>query len=243
MAGALRGVVALDGPSGTGKTTVARKLAGRLGAGYLDTGAMYRLVTLAVLRSGTDPADTDAVAHLAHDVHFTIGTSPERPDVRLDGADVAADIRGPEVTRAVSAVSAVPQVREVLVARQRRIIADVLADTGGIVVEGRDIGTVVAPESPLKVYLTASADVRAARRSGQDSAAGRATSVDAARESVDRRDRLDSTRAASPLRAAEDAVPVDTSELTIDQVIVALAELACRRGLLDDCPAGAEVSP
>ncbi|WP_033294351.1 (d)CMP kinase [Amycolatopsis jejuensis] len=230
-------MVALDGPSGTGKTTVARKLAGRLSARYLDTGAMYRVVTLAVLRAGTNPDDLGAVGHLAHDVEFSLGTDPEKPDVRLAGEDVAAEIRGPEVTRAVSAVSSVPQVREVLVARQRRMIADVLADTGGIVVEGRDIGTTVAPESPLKVYLTASADVRAARRSNQDTAAGRSSSVEAARESVERRDRLDSTRAASPLRAAEDAVPVDTSELTIDQVIVALTELARRRGLLGDCPA------
>ncbi|MFD2493052.1 (d)CMP kinase [Amycolatopsis jiangsuensis] len=234
-------MVALDGPSGTGKTTVARTLAGRLSAGYLDTGAMYRLVTLAVLRSGTDPGDAEAVGHLAHDAEFAIGTDPERPEVRLAGQDVAAEIRGPEVTGAVSAVSAVPQVRELLVARQRRIIADVLAETGGIVVEGRDIGTTVAPESPLKVYLTASAEIRAARRNTQDSAAGRRTSVADARESVERRDRLDSSRAASPLRAAEDAVPVDTSELTIDQVIVALSELACRRGLLAGCPAEAEV--
>ena len=240
MTGALRGVVALDGPSGTGKTTVARKLAARLGAGYLDTGAMYRIVTLAVLRAGDDPGDSDAVGHRAHEADFTIGTTPDHPELRLAGEDVAADIRGPEVTQAVSAVSAVPQVRELLVSRQRRIIADVLAATGGIVVEGRDIGTVVAPESPLKVYLTASADVRAARRSGQDSAAGRQSSVEAARESVERRDHLDSTRATSPLRAAEDAVPVDTSELTIDQVIVALAELACRRSLLDGCAAEAE---
>ncbi len=237
MTGALRGVVALDGPSGTGKTTVARKLAGRLSARYLDTGAMYRVVTLAVLRAGIDLADEHAVGALAHDVDFSLGTDPERPDIRLAGEDVAAEIRGPEVTGAVSPVSAVPQVREVLVARQRRIIADAIQDDGGIVVEGRDIGTTVAPDAPLKIYLTASAEVRAARRNTQDSAAGRASSVESARESVERRDRIDSTRAASPLRAAGDAVQVDTSELTIDQVIVALAELARGRGLLGDCPA------
>ncbi|MBN9742088.1 MULTISPECIES: (d)CMP kinase [Amycolatopsis] len=230
-------MVALDGPSGTGKTTVARKLAGRLSARYLDTGAMYRVVTLAVLRAGIDLADEHAVGALAHDVDFSLGTDPERPDIRLAGEDVAAEIRGPEVTGAVSPVSAVPQVREVLVARQRRIIADAVEDDGGIVVEGRDIGTTVAPDAPLKIYLTASAEVRAARRNTQDSAAGRASSVESARESVERRDRIDSTRAASPLRAAGDAVQVDTSELTIDQVIVALAELARGRGLLGDCPA------
>ncbi|WP_037365393.1 (d)CMP kinase [Amycolatopsis orientalis] len=230
-------MVALDGPSGTGKTTVARKLAGRLSARYLDTGAMYRVVTLAALRAGIDLADEHAVGAFAHDVDFSLGTDPERPDVRLAGEDVAAEIRGPEVTGAVSPVSAVAQVREVLVARQRRMIADAVEDDGGIVVEGRDIGTTVAPDAPLKVYLTASAEVRAARRNTQDSAAGRASSVESARESVERRDRIDSTRAASPLRAAGDAVQVDTSELTIDQVIVALAELARGRGLLGDCPA------
>jgi cytidylate kinase len=230
-------VVALDGPSGTGKTTVARKLAGRLSAGYLDPGAMYRMVTLAVLRAGIDPADAGAVASLAEKADLAIGTSPERPDVRLGGDDVAADIRGPEVTKAVSAVSSVPRVRELLVAQQRRIIGDVLDTTGGIVVEGRDIGTVVVPDSPLKVFLTASADVRATRRSSQDSAAGRRSTVADALVSVERRDHLDSTRATSPLRAAEDAVPVDTSELSIDQVIVALAELASHRGLLAGCSA------
>jgi cytidylate kinase len=230
-------VVALDGPSGTGKTTVARKLAQRLGAGYLDTGAMYRMITLAVLRAGVDPADAVAVAELADSADFAIGTSPDRPDIRLAGTDVAADIRGPEVTKAVSPVSAVPHVRELLVARQRRIIGDVLGSIGGIVVEGRDIGTVVAPDSPLKVYLTASADVRASRRSTQDSAAGRKSSVADALASVERRDHLDSTRVTSPLRAADDAVPVDTSELSIDQVIVALSELASHRGLLAGCNA------
>ncbi|GAA4553776.1 (d)CMP kinase [Amycolatopsis samaneae] len=239
MSGALRGVVALDGPSGTGKSTVARKLADRLGAGYLDTGAMYRMVTLAALRAGTDPADADALAALAAGVELEIGSSPRQPEFRLGGADVAADIRGPEVTGAVSAVSAVPRVRELIVARQRRIIAEVVERVGGIVVEGRDIGTVVAPDAPLKVYLTASAEVRAARRNSQDTAAGRQSTVADARESVERRDRLDSSRAVSPLRAAEDAVPVDTSELSIDQVVVALCELASRRGLLAGCSAEA----
>jgi cytidylate kinase len=225
-------VVALDGPSGTGKTTVARKLAGRLSAGYLDTGAMYRAVTVAVLRAGVEPGDAAAVAALARGLELSVGTSPERPGVLLDGEDVSTAIRGGDVTLAVSAVSAVPEVRELLVAEQRRIIGEVVADIGGIVVEGRDIGTVVAPDAPLKVFLTASAEIRAARRSAQDSAAGRQSTVDEARDSVERRDRLDSTRVTSPLRAAEDAVPVDTSELKIDQVIVALSELASQRGLL-----------
>ncbi|TNC26593.1 (d)CMP kinase [Amycolatopsis alkalitolerans] len=226
-------MVALDGPSGTGKTTVARKLAERLSAGYLDTGAMYRVITLAVLRAGVDVTDADAVTAVARDAVFTIGTTPVRPSVTLAGEDVAAEIRGPEVNHAVSPVSAVPGVRELLVARQRRIIGEVLAEVGGVVVEGRDIGTVVAPDSPLKIFLTASAEIRAARRSAQDTAAGRESTHADALASVDRRDRLDSSRSASPLRAAEDAVHLDTSELDIDQVLVALSELASRRGLLD----------
>ncbi len=239
MAGALRGVVAMDGPSGTGKSTVSRKLATKLGAGYLDTGAMYRVVTLAVLRAGVDPADAPAVLDVVEKAALGIGTRPDEATVTLDGEDVGAEIRGGAVTTAVSPVSAVPAVRELLVARQREIIDEVLGRVGGIVVEGRDIGTVVSPGAPLKVFLTASAEVRAARRSAQDSAAGRESTVDGARESVERRDRLDSTRAASPLRAAEDAVEVDTSQLNIDQVIVALAELALHRGLLEGCPAEA----
>ncbi|WP_410661083.1 (d)CMP kinase [Amycolatopsis sp. lyj-112] len=232
-------MVAMDGPSGTGKSTVSRKLATKLGAGYLDTGAMYRVVTLAVLRAGVDPADAPAVLDVVEKAALGIGTRPDEATVTLDGEDVGAEIRGGAVTTAVSPVSAVPAVRELLVARQREIIDEVLGRVGGIVVEGRDIGTVVSPGAPLKVFLTASAEVRAARRSAQDSAAGRESTVDGARESVERRDRLDSTRAASPLRAAEDAVEVDTSQLNIDQVIVALAELALHRGLLEGCPAEA----
>ncbi|WP_167121532.1 (d)CMP kinase [Amycolatopsis viridis] len=225
-------MVALDGPSGTGKTTVARKLAGKLSAGYLDTGAMYRVVTLAVLRAGADPADGPAVTEVARATEFTLGTDPSAAGVQLAGEDVTAEIRGAEVNHAVSPVSAVPEVRELLVARQRRIIAEVLGEIGGIVVEGRDIGTVVVPDAPLKVYLTADPAVRAARRSAQDTAAGRRSSQAEALASVDRRDRLDSTRAVAPLKAADDAVHLDTSELSIDQVLVALAELAGRRGLL-----------
>jgi cytidylate kinase len=241
VAGALHGVVALDGPSGTGKTTVARKLAASLSAGYLDTGAMYRAITVAVLRAGVDPSDAVAVAEVARGLELEIGTSPEGASVLLDGEDVRTDIRGGDVTAAVSAVSAVHAVRELLVAQQRRIIEEVVATVGGIVVEGRDIGTVVAPDAPLKVYLTASAAIRAARRSAQDSAAGRESTVDDARRSVERRDHLDSTRVASPLRAADDAVPVDTSQLKLEQVIIALSELASQRGLLTGCIA--EVSP
>jgi cytidylate kinase len=230
-------VVALDGPSGTGKTTVARKLANSLSAGYLDTGAMYRAITVAVLRARVDPTDAAAVAGLAKGLKLEIGTSPARPSVLLGGEDVNVDIRSSEVTAAVSAVSSVPEVRELLVAQQRRIIDEVMVGIGGIVVEGRDIGTVVAPDAPLKVYLTASAEIRAARRSAQDSAAGRQSTVHDARESVERRDHLDSTRPTSPLRAAHDAVQMDTSELKIDQVIVALSELASQRGLLRGCAA------
>ncbi|WP_007025530.1 (d)CMP kinase, partial [Saccharomonospora iraqiensis] len=213
MAGALRGVVALDGPSGTGKTTAARELAAALGAGYLDTGAMYRVVTLAVLRAGVDPADAEAVAAVARQADVGVATSPQAPTARLDGVDVGAEIRTEEVNRAVSAVSAVSEVRGLLVAEQRRIITDAVATAGGIVVDGRDIGTVVVPDAGLKVYLHASADVRARRRSAQDSARGRESTPSQARTSVQRRDRLDSTRADSPLRAADDAVPLDTSDL------------------------------
>ncbi|WP_183659017.1 (d)CMP kinase [Prauserella isguenensis] len=227
-------MVALDGPSGTGKTTVARKLAAELGAGYLDTGAMYRVVTLAVLDAGVDPHDADAVVALARSVRLDVSTDPASPGVRLDGTDVGEAIRTPRVDAAVSAVSAVSDLRDLLVQRQRALIEETARDGGGVVVDGRDIGTVVAPDAPLKVFLTASPEVRAARRGAQDTAAGREADQATVLASVQRRDRLDSGRAASPLRPAEDAVEFDTSELSIDQVLAALTELAGTRGLLDE---------
>ncbi|WP_434453242.1 (d)CMP kinase [Lentzea sp. E54] len=224
-------MVALDGPSGTGKSTVARRLAMALDARYLDTGSMYRAITVAVLRAGVDPTDEVKVAEVADNAVLVVGTDPGRPGITLDGDDVSAEIRGPEVTLAVSPVSAAGHVREVLVAQQRAIIADAVDHVGGIVVEGRDIGTVVSPEAPLKVYLTASADARAARRTKQDNAAGRQSTVDAVLADVQRRDNYDSTRAVSPLKAAEDAVELDNTDLDLAGTIAALLRLVEQRGL------------
>jgi cytidylate kinase len=205
------GVVALDGPSGTGKSTVARRLAARLSARYLDTGAMYRAATLAVLRAGVALDRPDDIAAVARGLDLEIGVDPAHPFVRIDGADVSAEIRGADVTAAVSAVSAVPEVRAVMVARQRALIG-----SGGIVVEGRDIGSVVWPQARPKVYLTASAQVRAERRAGE---LGAGVDVAAVAADIERRDRLDSSRAASPLRRADDAIELDTTGLDIDAVV------------------------
>ncbi|MDP5183390.1 (d)CMP kinase [Blastococcus sp. BMG 814] len=223
-----RGSVTLDGPSGTGKSTVARGVAARLGAAYLDTGAMYRAATVAVLDSGVDPADAEAVARTVAEAGIVVGTEAGTERVEVGGADVATRIRGAEVTRAVSAVSAVPAVRRQLVAQQRALVAGAEA----VVVEGRDIGTVVLPDATLKVYLTAAPEVRAQRRAGQlgvtDAAEIAALAVD-----LRRRDEYDSSRADSPLRPAADAVVVDSSDLSQAQVvdrIVLLAETAVPAG-------------
>lgn len=228
----LRGVVALDGPSGTGKSTVARQLATGAGAAYLDTGAMYRAVTVAVLRAGVDPADAAEVERVARATELRIGTDARHPWIAIDGHGVDQEIRGPEVTRAVSAVSAVPALREVLVAEQRRLVREALDEPGGVVVEGRDIGTAVVPDAGLKVYLTASADARAERRNTQDAAAGQAADLASTRADVRRRDALDSSRQASPLRMAEDAVELDTTDLDVPGVLEQLRKLAECRGLL-----------
>lgn len=217
-------VVAVDGPSGSGKSTVSRAVADDLGLEVLDTGAMYRAVTQAALERALDLDDGAALGALAHAVRIEVGEV-----VLLDGRDVSADIRGPAVTGAVSAVSAHPQVREVLVARQREW-AEV---RGGGVVEGRDIGTVVFPDAPLKIYLTADEEERARRRQRDEAAAARDTDVASVADALARRDLLDSTRPASPLAAADDAVVVDTTAMTRDEVVdhvVALARAALGGG-------------
>jgi len=218
-------VVAMDGPSGTGKSTVSKRLAQLLGAAYLDTGAMYRVATLHVLRAGADLSDPAAIAAATASLPWSIGTDPEAEDIRLAGEDVREIIRGAEVTGAVSAVSAVPAVRRTLVAAQQRIGRD----AGHIVVEGRDIGTVVFPDADVKIYLTASAEARAQRRNQQNIAEGRGDNYEAVLAAVQRRDHLDSTRAVSPLRAADDAIVVDTSEMDIDEVIAALAAVVAEQ--------------
>ncbi|MFT3899906.1 MAG: (d)CMP kinase [Gordonia sp. (in: high G+C Gram-positive bacteria)] len=210
-------VVAIDGPAGTGKSSVSRLLADEVGAQYLDTGAMYRAATLAVLRAGIAPNDADAVAELVSGLEIDLRDRDGDTVVLLDDEDVSQAIRGGDVTDAVSAVSANPRVRGQMVDLQRRVAADRL-----VVVEGRDIGTVVFPDAALKVFLTATPEARAQRRHRQNLAAGRDSDLDEVLASVNRRDHLDSTRAASPLRKADDAIELDTSALTLNEVLAAL---------------------
>jgi cytidylate kinase len=206
-------VIAIDGPAGSGKSTVARQVAEALGLHYLDTGAMYRSVAFAALRRGIDPTDAEPVAHVAREVDLRLD---EDGSVRVDGVDATIEIRGSEVTRAVSAVAANPDVREELRSRQREWAA---RHDGGVV-EGRDIGTVVFPEAPLKVYLDAAPLVRAARRS-QDIAD---LSFETIANDLARRDAYDQAREHAPLRTAEDAVVIDTSERTVDEIVAAVLD-------------------
>ncbi|WP_123027157.1 (d)CMP kinase [Mycolicibacterium stellerae] len=218
-------VVAVDGPAGTGKSSVSRGLARSLGARYLDTGAMYRIVTLAVLRAGVDLADTPAIESAATDVPLSVGYDPDEDRAYLDAEDVSSEIRGDAVTKAVSAVSAVPAVRARLVGLQRELAAG----PGSVVVEGRDIGTVVLPDADVKIFLTASAEERARRRNEQNVANGLCDDYPAVLADVKRRDHLDSTRAVSPLRAADDALLVDTSDMSESEVIAHLVDLVEQR--------------
>lgn len=214
-------VIAIDGPAGTGKSSVARGLATSLDARYLDTGAMYRTVTLSVLRAGIALDDTAAIAAAAAEVDLAVGNDPAEDRSFLAGEDVSAEIRGDAVTKAVSAVSAVPQVRARLVAMQRELASA----PGAVVVEGRDIGSVVLPDADLKIFLTASPEERARRRNDQNVASGLPDDYEAVLADVKRRDHLDSTRAVSPLRAAEDAVVVDTSDMNQTEVVTHLTGL------------------
>lgn len=203
-------VVAIDGPAGAGKSTVGRAVADRLGLDYLDTGAMYRAVTFAALRRGLDPADEDPIAELSESLDMTVTATPTGTAVCVDGVDATIEIRGREVTSAVSAVAANSRVRAELVRRQRRWVAD----RSGGVIEGRDIGSVVFPNASLKLFVTASPRVRAERRVAE--IGGDVAEVEA---SIIERDRKDSTRDDSPLTEVSDSVLLDTSGLTIDEVV------------------------
>lgn len=220
-------VVAIDGPAGAGKSTAARRLAAALSVPYLDTGAMYRSVAFAVLRRGIDADDVEAVAAVARDVLIEIGDQ-----IMVDGIDATQAIRGPEVTSAVSAVSANTAVRDEMRTRQQAWAVH----SGGGVAEGRDIGTVVFPGALVKAYVTARPEVRARRRydenvrqtSGAEQA-GPVQTIDEIAADINRRDEYDSSRADSPLRAADDAVVIDTSDRTVEEVVnqlVALVEAA-----------------
>ncbi|MFZ0324802.1 MAG: (d)CMP kinase [Actinomycetes bacterium] len=214
-----RVVVAVDGPSGSGKSSTARGVATRLGLRYLDTGALYRAVTWSMLQRSVDVHDAAAVAEAVSSIDVTLSTDPADPRVGVDGRDVSDEIRERDVTNAVSAVSAVPEVRRALVPVQRRII-----DAGGVVVEGRDIGSVVAPDATVKVFLTADSRERAQRRSAELEHDQEVT-VELTLDELRRRDHLDSSREVSPLVRADDALVLDSTDLTLDQVIDAIVAL------------------
>jgi cytidylate kinase len=216
-----RGQITLDGPSGTGKSSVARDVARKLGAAYLDTGAMYRAATVAVLDAGVSLDDKVAVARAVSEAEIRVGTNARREVVTVDGVDVRERIRGAEVTRAVSPVSAVPAVRRLLVARQRELVAAAEA----VVVEGRDIGTVVLPDATVKIYLTAAPEVRAQRRATQLGVTDH-DKIAALAQDLRRRDEYDSRRADSPLRPAGDAIVVDSTDLDRHGVVERILELA-----------------
>ncbi|MCK8681208.1 (d)CMP kinase [Streptomyces lichenis] len=211
-------IVAIDGPSGTGKSSTSKAVAAKLGLSYLDTGAQYRAITWWMLTNGVDTDDPAAVASAAGKPVIVSGTDPNHPTITVDGLDAAGPIRTQEVTSQVSAVSAVPEVRTLITGLQRSIAA---AAAGGIVVEGRDIGTTVLPDADLKIFLTASPEARAARRSGEV----KGSDVAATREALIKRDAADSSRKTSPLAKAGDAVEVDTTELTLQQVIECVVTL------------------
>ncbi|MCP4968810.1 MAG: (d)CMP kinase [bacterium] len=218
MGGAV--VIAIDGPSGVGKSTVTRRLATVMGLEFLDTGATYRAATIAALRTGADLTDEDTVlaAVTASEIAYADGT------ILLDGESVAEEVRSDAVTKNASAVSAFPRVREHVVEMQRRWVSD---RGGSAVVEGRDIGTVVFPDAPVKIFLTADPEVRAARRAGDAEAAHQAVSDIVA--DLNRRDHADSTRKTSPLRPAADSVEVNTSEMGIEEVVLEILEVVADR--------------
>lgn len=214
-------VIAIDGPGGSGKSSVARGVARSLGLDYLDTGAMYRSVTWLALNRGINPHDQAAVANLCSEIVLSVSTDPDNQLFSVGNVDVSQDIRDEDVTTGVSAVAAVPAVRSFLVAMQQDIAKRAIS---GIVLEGRDIGNVVLPNADVKIYLTADENARAQRRAGEVSG-----NVNATKESLAARDHADSTRKVSPLEVAPDAIVIDTTHMTLDQVISHVLELVGER--------------
>ncbi|MBZ5543862.1 MAG: (d)CMP kinase [Acidobacteriia bacterium] len=221
-------IITIDGPAGAGKSTVAQMLAARLGLNYVDSGATYRAAALKVVKSGASPDDENAVAEAVSSAEIDFGAEGDAPAVFLDGRNVTQAIRTPEVTLAAAKVSRLPEVRKKLIALQRS-----LAREKGVVMEGRDIGTVVFPDAPLKIFLKADVAERARRRLKQDQEDGRASTLEQTAYEIGRRDQLDAERKISPLVPAPDAVEIDSTHLKADQVVDQILEIARERKLLE----------
>lgn len=206
--------IAIDGPAASGKSTTARLVAEKLGYIYIDTGAMYRAVTLAVLRAGVDVNDRIKVQQVADQSEIRLEQSPNGQVTYLNGEDVSGEIRLPEITQVISIISAYPRLRQVMVAKQRAI-----AENGGVVMDGRDIGTVVLPDAELKIFMDASVEERARRRFKELEARKIDVDLEAIKKEIEERDRLDSSRDASPLKPADDAIVIDTSNKSIDEQV------------------------
>ena len=215
-------IIAIDGPSGSGKSSTSRGVARRLGLHYVDTGAMYRAMTWWMLEQGVDVDDPEAVAARCGEPVIVLRDDPTDPGVSVDDQDVSADIRDAAVADAVSRVAAVPEVRERLVRSQRSMVDAAITAGAGVVMEGRDIGTVVLPGADLKIYLTAHVEARAARRALEESERSGSASVASAHANLESRDALDTTRTVSPLQQAADAIAIDGTHLSLDEVIDAV---------------------
>jgi CMP/dCMP kinase len=216
-------VIAIDGPAGAGKSTIARKAAAALGFAYIDTGAMYRSVTWKLLQTGK-PFSEQLAGRLAGEIRISFRPEGNRNRVFVDETEVTEDIRSAAVTKLVSRVAAVPAVREAMVDQQRR-----MGREGNVVLDGRDIGTVVFPDSPCKIYLTASVEERARRRGKELEEKGQAVDYKALQAEIAARDKQDMERAVSPLKQADDAIYLDTSDMSIDEVTGAILRLAGER--------------
>ncbi|MBI4469909.1 MAG: (d)CMP kinase [Acidobacteria bacterium] len=212
-------IIAIDGPSAAGKSTISRLLARRLGLQFINTGAMYRAVAYKASRSGVDVFDTGSISRLADQSNIELKGDPDDLRIFCDGEDVTRALRSPEVSRLSSIVSAVPGVRRAMVAAQRK-----MGERGGVVLEGRDIGTQVFPQADYKFFLVADPEVRARRRWEEERTAGHELTFDQLRSEIDERDRRDETRGDSPLRRASDAILIDSSKLTIEEVVEQILE-------------------